>query len=176
MLEELVDPYFCSLMFVTLDDTMKNGPKTFVIVTTAVSRNVCFYRPVRSHKIDYIFCTIDLKTLCGRLRILTWHFFCSIKREKEGQNLSLTGKVAFFFKTLCLQQPHKSSKNAFISSKVTAKRACGPFSFVPWCLSHSMIRWKMGQKHLESWNQLFLEMLVCIDLLAPKEMVLSFAQ
>ena len=31
-------------MFVTLHDTRKIGPKTFVIVKTAIFRNICFYR------------------------------------------------------------------------------------------------------------------------------------
>ena len=34
----------------------------------------------------------------------------------------------------------------------------------------------MGQKILSSWKQLFFEMFVSIDLLGPKEKILSFAQ
>ena len=35
---------------------------------------------------------------------------------------------------------------------------------------------KKGQKLFSSWKQFFFEMFISIDLLGPKEMILSFAQ
>ena len=49
------------------------------------------------------------------------------------------------------------------------KIACGLLQIVPWCLSHSIIRRKMVQKHLSSWIQLFFERF-------DFEMILSLAQ
>ena len=39
-----------------------------------------------------------------------------------------------------------------------------------------MVRGKTGQSFLSSWEQLIFVMFVSIDLLGPKEMILSFAQ
>ena len=56
----------CSLRFVILDDTWKEGPK-FCHLKTAVLWNVCFCRPFRSQGSDDIFCTIIVKKPCGLL-------------------------------------------------------------------------------------------------------------
>ena len=70
-------------MFVTFDDTMKNRPKTFVIVTTAVSRNVCFYRPVRSHRNVLVVCTKIVKIPCGPFFVCSVSFYMSDKLIKN---------------------------------------------------------------------------------------------
>ena len=55
----------CSVSFVTFENTRENGRKTFVIVKTAIFRNVCFYRPLRSRRNDINNCTIFVKIHCG---------------------------------------------------------------------------------------------------------------
>ena len=74
--------------------------KTFVIVKTAVSRNVCFYRPVGSQRKDLILCTLFVKKPCGHLYIAPWHLSCSIMRGKIVQSLFITGKISSFQKIM----------------------------------------------------------------------------
>ena len=83
----------------TLDGTRKKKPKTFFIVKLALFWNVCFYRHLRSQRNDLIICTKSVKTPFVPLWIVLWHLSYSIIREKIGQNLFITGKVAFFFET-----------------------------------------------------------------------------
>ena len=87
-------------MFVTLDNTRKSGPKTFVIVKTANFWNVGFFGLLTSQRKEHIICTKISKIHCGLLKIRPRLFLRSIKREKEGQNLFFSGKVAFFFSKL----------------------------------------------------------------------------
>ena len=143
---------------------------------TAVFWNVCFYRPLRSQRNHLIICTIIVNMACVPIQYVQWHFSCSIKREKTGQKLFFTGKIAFVFKTLCFQQPFMSKKHALISSRVNVKKICGPVKTVTWCFSHSIIRGRIGQRHLSPWKKLFFEKFVSIDLLGAKEMFLSFEQ
>ena len=58
---------YCSLTSITLDNSKENGPQTFVLVITARSWIVCFYRLLRSQWNDVIFCTINVKLPCGPL-------------------------------------------------------------------------------------------------------------
>ena len=89
-------PIKSSLIFVTLEDTRKNGPKTFVFVETAKFWNVCFYRLLRSRANDLIICTKNVKKPFGPLLslfLVPWRFLCSIKREKLGQSFFFTYKI-----------------------------------------------------------------------------------
>ena len=88
----------CSLMFVTLDATRKNGTKFFIILKTANFWNGCFYRPLWSQRNDLIICTIFVKIHCGPWQFVAWHISCAIKLGEIGQNFFITGKIAFFSK------------------------------------------------------------------------------
>ena len=94
-------PLKYSLMFVTLDDTMKNGPKTLGVVKTALFWKVCFYRPIRSKRFVLIKRRKVFKLPCGPFLFLPCYFLCSIKRERIGQNFFFNGRVAYFSK-LCV--------------------------------------------------------------------------
>ena len=85
-------------MFVTLSDTKENGLKIFVIVKTAVFWNVCFYRPLRSHKNHLISCTKNVKKPCGPLWNVPWHFLCWIIWESLSQKFIFTEKIDLFSK------------------------------------------------------------------------------
>ena len=123
-------------------------------------------------KTDHIARKLLVKVPLGPLLIDPWHLSCSILREKVDQNLLFTGKIAFFFKNLCFQQPLRSWKHALICSTKNIRRACWPLLLVPWSLSHSIIQRKMCERHLSSWNQLLFEKFVSIDLFGPKELIL----
>ena len=69
--------------FVTLDDTRKNGPKSFVIVKTATFWNVCFHRPLKSQRNDLIMCSVFVKIRCRPLWIVLWRLSYSVTRETK---------------------------------------------------------------------------------------------
>ena len=116
-------PIQSSLIFVTLDDTKKNGPKTLVTVKTAKLWNLCSYRPLTSRRNDHIICTITFKKPCGRLKFLLWLFFCSMKREEKGQKLFFNGRIAFFFSKFWVFNNHLDTKKTFTSSRVVVKKS-----------------------------------------------------
>ena len=91
---------------------------------------------------------------------------CSIIRGGIDQNLSITGKIAFF-QNFLFSTASRISKNCSYNFQSNCGKFCGPFYTVPWCLWHSMIRGTMGQKHLSPWKRLNFEMFVSIDLLGP---------
>ena len=62
---------------VTLDNTMKNGPKFFVIVKTAMFWKVCFCRHFRYRRKDIIICSLIVKIPCGTMEIV--HRYLSIR-------------------------------------------------------------------------------------------------
>ena len=84
----------CSSIFLTLDGTRKKGPKTFVIVKLALLWIVCFYRPLRFQGSNHLhkYCQNTLWLLIKS----SMTFSCFVKREKIGQNLFFTRKIAFF--------------------------------------------------------------------------------
>ena len=79
----------------SLDNTRKSRPKTFVVPETANFWNVFFYRPLRSQRNDLIICTIIVKKPCGPLWIVPWGLLHSIIREKPGQNLLSPERLPF---------------------------------------------------------------------------------
>ena len=55
------------LMFVTFDNTSKNGPKSFAILKNAFFSDVCFFRPFMSQRNDLIICILYVKLPSGLL-------------------------------------------------------------------------------------------------------------
>ena len=88
-------------------------PKTFFIAKLALFWNVCFYRHLRSQRNDLIICTKSVKTPFGPLWIFLWHLSSWIILEKIGQNLFITGKIAFFFETFVLNNLIVPKKRSF---------------------------------------------------------------
>ena len=142
-----------SLMFVKLDDTRK--------LELLSSWKQLFFE---------IFVSIDLlgpkgmilsfahyfpNTLWTLINCCLTYVMCDNTR-KSRQKVFHHWKDCFFFKTFVFQQPFRSQKKALIGSRVIVRIAYGPLYFVPWCLSHSAVREKTGQKLLSSWKQLFL--------------------
>ena len=76
---------------------------------------------------------------CGPWKNVSWSLSCSKKWEKVDQNLSFTGKFAFFPKKnvfSTFQQPRRSWRIDIITNKVTMKKPWRPLQTVLWGLSH----------------------------------------
>ena len=95
---------------ITLDNTRKIGPKSFVPVKAALFWNVCFYRPLRSYRNKLITCKITVKRPCKSLQSVLWGFLHSIREEKIGQNVFFTVTVAFFHKVVFSTTPNVLNK------------------------------------------------------------------
>ena len=65
--------------------------------------------------------------------------------EKICTKSSLHWEDCFFFKNFCFQQPLRSYENKLITWTINVKRPPGPLQFVPWRLSCSILRGKIGQ-------------------------------
>ena len=92
-----------------------------------------------------------------------WGLSHSILREKIGHNIFFIGNIAIFFKSLCFQKPQRSLKSSLISSRVTTRKSFGPLQIVPWGLSHSIIREKIGHKVFFTGNIAFFFKNLCFQ-------------
>ena len=176
---------------------------------------------------------------CGLSKKVSWLLLCSIKWEKVGQNLSFTGKFAFFpkklcfqlfnnlvgskelillqtqkrwknledpykpsfevchtwknekkgaiifsslgrlpffFKKLCFQQPLICWRNDLITSIVIVKKPFEHLKTVPGGLSQLIFLRKVSQNLLLQREQLIFEKNLAIDLLGPRDKLLSIAK
>ena len=104
---------------------------------------------------------------------VSWFLFRSIKWEKIGKNLFFTGKIAFFFKKLCFRQPLKSWRNDLSFSIVMVTIASELIETVPWGLSHSIFRGRLGQNLFFTGKiAFFSKNCVSNNILGPKELFL----
>ena len=85
-------------------------------------------------------------------------------REK-GQNFFFTGKIAFFFKTLCFPTTSWCYRSDVITSTVIVRILFGPLQNVPWGLSHSIIREKGPKSFFHCKVCLFFQKFVFNNLL-----------
>ena len=86
----------CSLTFLTLDDTRKKGPKTFVNVKTAGFWIVYFYRHLRSQRNNLIICKLFVKIPLERYKIRNTRMLVTLDdTRKKGQKLFSSWKVFF---------------------------------------------------------------------------------
>ena len=131
---------------------------------TTVFWNVWVYRPLRSQWKDLIIWTKKREKTLWTVITCSLTFFMLEITRKIGPKNFLHWKGCPFFKTLCFQQFLTSQKNAVFYSSVNVTKACGPFQSVPWLLSHSVLRVKVGQIfcHRENgffWNVCFYRIL-----------------
>ena len=114
-----------------------------------------------------------MKTLIN----LTLRFVTLDNTRKKGPLFFfLTGKIAFFFEKLFFQQPLKSWRNDIITSTVIVKELFWHLKTVPWGLSQLILLRKVSQKLLSLWEQLIFEKILAIDLLGPRDKLLSPAK
>ena len=64
--------------------------------------NLCFQQHLRCSRNDLITSTVIVRILFCPLQTVPWGVSHSILREKIGQNLFFTGKVAFFYSKFCV--------------------------------------------------------------------------
>ena len=162
-------------MFVTLDDTRKNGP-VFCHRENATFWNVCFNRPLRFKRNGLVICPIFCQNILWTVINFSLAFAILDNTRKTRPKFFFRWKFCLFFQNFLFSSTSYGPKKADIISTVIAKIACGSIKVVPRCLWHAMTREKRGQNLLSSWKQLAFEMFVPIDLLDPKQMFLSFAQ
>ena len=109
-------------------------------------QRLCFQQPLRFYSNDLVTSTVNVRSPSGPLWIIPWGRSHSIMPEKIGQNLFFTGKIAFFFQSLCFQQPFRCYRNDLVTSTVIVRSSCGLLWIIPWGLSHSIMQEKIGQK------------------------------
>ena len=135
------------------------------------------YRPIRSQRKKFIDCKKSVKQTLWTLEnwFLTFVFFDRMR--KIAQNLFFTGKIAFLFKKFCFQQPLRSWRNDLSFSTVNVRLAFELIEIVPWGLSNSKTRWKIGQKFfLTGKNAFFSKICVFNNLSSPGQTILVFPQ
>ena len=161
-------------MFATLDYTRKNGPKIFVTVETAIFWNVCFYRRLGPKETISSFAQKNQNTLRTFI-VCSMTFFMFDKTRKYRSKLFFYLKKFAFIWTLCVF-------NNLLGLEKCTYKFHSSYQFSLWTHIKNSLMFvtlndtrKTGQKPLSSWQQLFLEMFVSIDLLGPTEIVLSIA-
>ena len=77
------------------------------------------------------------------LQIVSWDLSHSTLQEISPKIVSSLGRLPFF-KNLCFQQPLRSYENKLRTWTINVKRPPGPVQFVPWRLSCSILRGKIG--------------------------------
>ena len=108
-------------------------------------QKLCFQEPLRCYRIDILPSTVTVRTPFQPLKTVFWGLSHSIRREKICQFFFYTGKIAFFFKFFCFQQPLRCNRNDLLTSTVFVKLTCGPLWVESWCFSCSIIREKKAK-------------------------------
>ena len=148
MSDHIVDPYeivHWGLSHSGLRE--KTGQKLFFTGKFAFFfQSLCFQQPLRFYSNDLVTSTVNVRSPSGPLWIIPWGRSHSIMPEKIGQNLFFTGKIAFFFQSLCFQHPFRFYRNDLVTSTVIVKSPCGPLWIIPWGVSHSIIGEQLGHK------------------------------
>ena len=164
-----------TLMFATLDDTRKIGPKTFVVVKTAVFWIVCFYRLLRSQTKYLIICIILVKIPAGPLYFVALPFHVRLNDKEKAGNFSSSERLPFFeyFVFLTTIWVKKAS-----SDKIQTESQKNLWTLINCSLMFLTldITRKSRSKTFVTVKKFFFETSVSIDLLGAKEMLLSFEQ
>ena len=138
---------------------------------------MCFQQPLRSWRNDLSFSTVIVKLASGLKKTVTWGLSNSSIREKNWPKTFPHWNTCLFFKELSFQQPLRSWRNDLITSIVSVRLVSGPSKTVPWGLSHSIMKGRIGHKLFFTGKFAFFpKNCVFNNLLAPKELILYFPQ
>ena len=151
----------CPVRFVTLDYTRKNGPKQFLTGKIAFFSKVCvFQQLLRCYGSDLRTCTKIVGVLFGPLQTVPWVLSASIIREKKAKTFFSLERLLFFSKLCVFQQLLRCYRSDVITSTVIVGIPFEPLQIVPWGLSHSIIRERMGQNNFLLERLLFFQKFV----------------
>ena len=89
-------------------------------------KKLCFQQLPWSWRNNLRFSTVIVRPTSGLIETVTSGFSNSNIREKTGQKLFLTGKLAFFSKKFCFQQPLRSWRNDLITPIVIVRLVLDP--------------------------------------------------
>ena len=155
-----MDPY---RLFLDVCHYRQYEEKKLANIFSSPERLPFFQQPLRSWNYGLITSRVLIKIPFGPLEVVSWRFPCSIIREKIGQNLFFTGKIAFFFKNFCFQQPLGSCRKGLITSTAIVLILFGPVLIFPWGLSHSIVREKIGQNLFFTVKIAFFSIFFCFQ-------------
>ena len=131
------------------------------------------YRPLRSQRKNFINWKINVKQTFWTIKNCFLTFVMFDIRRKNGPKSFIHREGCLFFKKLCFQQPLKSWRNDLITFKVIVRLVSGPLKTIPWGLSSSNIREKIGQNFFFTGKLAFFSKnCVFNNLLGPKELML----
>ena len=85
-----------------------------------------FQQPLRCYRNDLAASTVIVKIPCEAWQVVPGGLSHTKMREKIGQNLLFTEKIASFLKKLCFHQPLRSLRNDIITSTVSVRLPFGP--------------------------------------------------
>ena len=136
----------CPLRFVTLDNSRKFGQNLFSTGKFAFFSKTCVYNNLLVlQKWSCIFHTKCQNTLWTLVNCPLRFATLDNARKKTPKSF-IYWKFCVFFKIFCFQQPLRCYRNGLVTSTVFVKKIRRPFWIVPWGLSHSILREKIGQK------------------------------
>ena len=163
-------------MFVTLDETRKNTPKTYVIANKDNFWNVFFSVDLLGPKEIFLsFAQSIPKHLLDLYVVFLVIFHVRWNEKKVAKSLLFTGYIALFSTTLCFQHPLVFKKRSF---KIQSFCLNSLWTLIKCSLMFVTLDGtrKRGRKLFSTWKQFFSEMFVPIDPLDPEEIIWSFAQ
>ena len=117
-------------------------------------------------EVFFIICTKFVKKPFGYWWVVAWHISCARIREKVGQEILVTGKVAFFFKTFHFQHPIRIWKSPY---KFQSKCQNSLWTLIKWSLMFVTLDDTRKNEFFSSWKQLFLNCLFLSTSWVPKK-------
>ena len=134
-------------------------------------KNLCFQHFLRCYRINLYFHSnlsenfVDIDSLAAEV--------CHTREcEKKQAKIFSSLESFLFFQNLCFQQPLRCYRNDLVTSTVIVKIPCGFLWIVPWGLSDSIKREKIGQKLFLSWKfAFFSKNCVCNNFLGVTEII-----
>ena len=98
----------CSLRFIILGTTGKEGPKNLSPENSCFLKRLFLSTSKVPKKRWYLLDNYCRNTSWTPIKCCSLLFSCSIKGEKTGHKVFSIGEVAFFLKSLCFHQPLRS--------------------------------------------------------------------
>ena len=118
-------------------------------------KKLCFQQPPWSWRNNLCFSTVIVRPTSGLIETVTSGFSNSNIREKTGQKLFLTGKLAFFPKKFCFQQPLRSWRNDLITPIVIVRLVLDPQKPSPEVCQARIYEKKTSQNFFFTWKIAF---------------------